>query len=60
MKLKDKKTNKSEVLIDKTLNSFCVTQSKLGKDGIDCTQWFADFDFYKRFEIVKYSKIKWI
>jgi hypothetical protein len=53
MKLKDKKTNKTELLIDKTFNSFCVTQSKLGEDGINCTQWFTDFDFFKRFEIVK-------
>lgn len=53
MKLKDKTTNKIEVLIDKTLNSFCVSQSKLTKEGINCTQWFTEQEFYKRFEILK-------
>jgi hypothetical protein len=53
MKVKDKKTNKEEKVIDKTVNSFCVTQGKLSKEGIDCTQWFTEQDFCKRFEILK-------
>jgi hypothetical protein len=53
MKVKDKRTNKEEKVIDKTINSFCVTQSKLTENGINCTQWFTEQDFYKRFDILK-------
>ena len=35
MKLKDKRTNKIETLVDKTENSYCVTQTKLTDQGIN-------------------------
>jgi hypothetical protein len=53
MKVKDKQTGKIETVIDKTINSFCVTRTKLTEDGINCTQWFTQGDFYKKFEQVK-------
>lgn len=53
MKLRDKETNKIEQLVSKTQNSYCVTQTKLTKHGISCTQWFTEKDFKKRFEIIK-------
>ena len=53
MKVRDKQTGKFEEVINKTINSFCVTQTKLTIDGINCTQWFTQGDFYKRFEEVK-------
>ena len=52
MKVRDKQTGKIETVIDKTINSFCVTRTKLTEDGINCTQWFTQGDFYKKFEQV--------
>ena len=53
MKVRDKQTGKFEQVINRTDNSFYVTQSRLTKDGINCSQWFNNIDFNKRFEIVK-------
>ena len=54
MKVIDKKTGKEEEVVDATVNSYNVTQTKLSDKGINCTQWFSEKDFEKRFEIVKY------
>ncbi len=53
MKVRDKQTIKIETVIDKTINSFCVTRTKLTEEGINCTQWFTQGDFYKKFEEIK-------
>lgn len=53
MKVKDKVTGKIEVVIEKTSNSYNVTQTRLSEKGINCTNWFAEKDFVKRFEIIK-------
>jgi hypothetical protein len=45
MKVKDKRTGKFERIVDKTNNSFCITQAKLSKYGINCTQWFTEQEF---------------
>jgi hypothetical protein len=53
MKVRDKQTGKIESVVDKHNNSLCLTQTKLTKHGINCTQWFHLNDFHKRFEILE-------
>jgi len=53
MKVKDIKTNKTETIIERTSNSFRVTQTKLNKEGINCTNWFTQQEFEKRFKIIE-------
>jgi hypothetical protein len=45
----DKSTNKRERVVNKTINSICITQTKLSEKGINCTQWFTDLDFKRKF-----------
>jgi hypothetical protein len=52
MTVKDKKTNKIETIVDKTSNSYLITQSKLTDKGINCSNWFTDRDFKDRFIII--------
>lgn len=44
-----KRTGKTELLIETTVSSFNVTQTKTTNKGIDCTQWFTEEDFNKWF-----------
>lgn len=55
MEVLDKRTGKTEQVLDKTSNSFLITQTKLTDAGINCTQWFTDKEFERQFE-VKQSK----
>lgn len=57
MKVKDKQTGKIETVINKTTNSFLVTQTKLTENGINCDNWFTEADFNKRFEILNDEKL---
>lgn len=50
MKIKDKKTGKIEIVINKTSNSFEVTRSKLTEAGVNCTNWFTERDFKDQFD----------
>jgi hypothetical protein len=57
MNVRDKETGKTEEVLDRTgsttgSTSFLVTQTKLSEDGINCSQWFPDYKFDKRFEII--------
>lgn len=52
MKVKDKQTDKIEILISKTTNSYLITQTKLTEKGINCNNWFTEEVFKKRFEIL--------
>ncbi len=45
----DKQTGKTETVVNQTSNSLEVTQSKLTKEGINCTNWFTKENFNKRF-----------
>ena len=62
MKVLDTETKKIETVLnwDKTLIakqnnvksvSYLVTQTKLTKDGINCTQYFEESFFNKRFKV---------
>ena len=51
MKVIDKRTGKVEKVIDKTDSSFLVTQTKLSKFGINCSQWFHRDRFNKEFDL---------
>lgn len=53
MKVKDKITGKIEMVIEKTTNSFLVTQTKLTETGINCYNWFDEMSFKKRFEEIR-------
>lgn len=48
----DTKTGKMETMIQRTMNSYCVTQKRLTKEGIDSTNWFNEADYKKRFKIL--------
>jgi len=50
MKVTDTKTKKTETVLETTSSSYLVTQTKLTKKGINCTQWFFEEDFNKRFK----------
>lgn len=54
MKVLDKETGLTETVIDTVSTSisisYLVTQTKRTEDGINCTQWFPDYKFDKRFE----------
>lgn len=56
MKVKDKQTGKIEIVINKTTNSYLVTQTKLTNNGISCDNWFTETDFNKRFQILNNEK----
>lgn len=45
----DMQTGNIETVVNKTSNSFEVTQTKLSAAGINCTQWFEEKEFLKRF-----------
>jgi hypothetical protein len=49
MKVKDNKTGKDEVVLETTSNSYLVTQTKLTDKGINCSNWFTEAEFKKRF-----------
>lgn len=53
MKVKDKITGKIETVLEKTSNSYLVTQTKLTDKGVNCDNWFEEGAFKKRFEEVK-------
>lgn len=55
MEVIDTVTGKKEVVLETTSNSFLVTQTKLTDKGINCTQWFSDKDFTKRFKATTYG-----
>lgn len=48
----DKRTNKKETLIEATVSSFNITQTKPTKEGINCTQWFTEESFNKFFKFL--------
>lgn len=50
--VKDLDTNKIESVINITTNSILITQTKLTKDGINCSQWFNDKQFEKKFLVL--------
>lgn len=56
MKVKDKETSKIETVINKTTNTYLVTQTKITKKGINCDNWFTEKDFKDRFEILNNEK----
>lgn len=58
MKVKDKITGKIETVFEQTSNSYLVTQTKLTERGVNCTNWFEEGTFKKRFEIIEDSKKK--
>lgn len=46
-----KKSNKSiGVVVDKTINSICVSMKAKSKEGVDCTQWFTMDEFNRKYE----------
>ncbi len=49
----DTYTGKVETLLDKTSNSYLMTQTKLTDKGVDCTHWFNQRDFTERFKEAK-------
>lgn len=46
----DLKTGKIERIVDRTSNSYLVTRTKLTPNGINCTNWFTEDDFKKKFK----------
>jgi len=42
--------NSDCIIVDKTINSICVSIKAKHKNGIDCTQWFDMREFNKRFK----------
>lgn len=47
----DTKTGFTEIMIERTKSSYLVTQKKRNPEGINCTQWFNEADYKKRFKI---------
>lgn len=50
IKILDTKTKRSELLLQKTSNSYLVTQGKTSKKGVDCDNWYAEREFNERFK----------
>jgi hypothetical protein len=50
MLVKDKKTGKIETVIETTGTSYLITLTKLSSKGINCTNWFTEDGFVRRFE----------
>jgi hypothetical protein len=59
-KILDKKSGKTETVLDITSNSILLTQTKLTDKGINCDNWFSilDKDFNKRFELTHPTNTK--
>lgn len=55
MTVLDKETGLIETILDTATTSistsYLITQTKQKEDGINCTQWFPDYKFDKRFEL---------
>jgi hypothetical protein len=45
----DKKTGKLEVMLERSKNSYLMSQSKLTERGIDTKNWFDEKRFDERF-----------
>jgi hypothetical protein len=52
MQVLDKRFNKKETIIETTVSSFNVTQTKKSEKGINCTQWFTEENFNKIFKFL--------
>ena len=57
MNILDKETGKIEKILNRTSNSYLITQTKLTSDGINCDHWFTERAFLERFHTLKsYAK----
>lgn len=51
----DKRFNKKEKIVETSISSFNITQTKKSEKGIDCTQWFTEENFNKIFKFIDYE-----
>lgn len=52
MQVLDKLTNKIEMILEETSNSYLITQTKRTEKGINCSNWFDSKTFNERFKII--------
>jgi len=52
LKVLHKRFNKPELILETTISSFKISQTRKSNKGIDCFQWFTEERFNKEFKFL--------